>query len=176
MNPEVEREVREYVTARQAALFRTALLLTGNREQAEDLLQAALIKVAMQWSKVRRADQPDAYVRRLLYHEQVTWWRRLSNQREHPTSQPPERAVPGDDTGAVDLRLSLAQALRQLTAKQRTVLVLRYYEDLPEAEIAAVMGCSVGTVRSQAHRSLARLRALYPHFAGPPAGYQEAST
>ena len=171
MNPEGERELREYIAARQAALFRTALLLTGNREQAEDLLQAALTKVAAQWSRVRRTEQPDAYVRRMLYHEQVTWWRRLTNQRERPAESVPERAAVGDETGRVDLRVSLTQALRQLTPKQRTVLVLRYYEDLPEAEIASIMGISVGTVRSQAHRSLARLRVLCPDLDS----YQEAS-
>src|SRR5689334_1807668 len=115
MSLQNEREIREYVNARQAALFRTALLLTGHREQAEDLLQAALVKVAVHWSRVRRLEQPDAYVRRMLYHEHVTWWRRLSNQREHATGELPERAATGDPAGEVALRLTLYEALRRLT-------------------------------------------------------------
>src|SRR5882724_12562155 len=106
MNLQNEREIREFVNARQGALFRTALLLTGHREQAQDLLQAALVKVAVHWSRVRRLEQPDAYVRRILYHEHVTWWRRLSNQREHATGDLPEPPVPDDPAGAVDLRLT----------------------------------------------------------------------
>jgi len=175
MNLQNEREIREFVNARQGALFRTALLLTGHREQAQDLLQAALVKVAVHWSRVRRLEQPDAYVRRILYHEHVTWWRRLSNQREHATGDVPEPPAPDDPAGAVDLRLTLDEALRRLTVKQRTVLVLRYYDDLPESEIASIMSCTVGTVRSQAHRALARLRVLCPDLAGLPAGPLEAS-
>ncbi|MGK5741258.1 SigE family RNA polymerase sigma factor [Micromonospora sp. URMC 103] len=165
MDGEAEREFRDYVAARQAALFRAALLLTGHREDAEDLLQTALAKLAGRWTRLRRSDSPDAYVRKILYHQQVSVWRRMRYRREIAYAEPPERA---DDAGdpAVDtaLRLSLAQALRGLTPKQRAVIVLRFYEDLPEAEVATILSCSVGTVRSQTHRTLARLRVSCPEL------------
>jgi RNA polymerase sigma-70 factor (sigma-E family) len=164
MDAEAEREFREYVAARQAALFRTALLLTGHREDAEDLLQTAFAKLATRWTRVREADSPDAYVRKILYHQQVSLWRRMRHRREHPTTTVPELDPVADPAGDSVLRLSLAQALRQLTAKQRAVIVLRFYEDLPEAEVAAILGCSVGTVRSQTHRTLARLRVSFPEL------------
>jgi RNA polymerase sigma-70 factor (sigma-E family) len=164
MDAEAEREFREYVAARQAALFRTALLLTGHREDAEDLLQTAFAKLATRWRRVREADSPDAYVRKMLYHQQVSLWRRMRHRREHATTTVPELTPVADPAGDSVLRLALAHALRQLTAKQRAVIVLRYYEDLPEAEVAAILGCSVGTVRSQTHRTLARLRVSFPEL------------
>lgn len=162
MDADAEREFRDFVAARSAALFRSAYLLTGQREQAEDLLQGVLAKVARRWTRIRL--QPDAYVRRALYHEQVSRWRRRSWGREAAYGSVPDRAAPGDATAAVDLRLALAAALSRLTPRQRAVVVLRYVEDLAETEVAAVLDVSVGTVRSTAHRALARLRADCPEL------------
>lgn len=153
MDKAAEREFREYVAARQGALFRTALLLTGHREDAEDLLQTALAKLAVKWTRLHKSGSPDAYVRKILYHQQISRWRRLRNRREHPTPELPEPSGVSDLATDSATRLALAGALRRLTDRQRAVIVLRYYEDLPEAEVAAILGCTVGTVRSQAHRT-----------------------
>lgn len=163
MDATAEHEFREFVTARSAALLRTAYLLTGQREAAEDLLQTSLAKAANRWS---RLDQPEAYVRKVMYHQQVNRWRLRSWGRESSTDNVPDFACPPDDDA--ELRLSLAAALRRLAARQRAVVVLRYLEDLPESEVAAVLGVSVGTVRSTTHRALAKLRALCPDLAPNP--------
>jgi RNA polymerase sigma-70 factor (sigma-E family) len=156
---DTERDFREYVVTRQAHLLRTAALLTGDRSRAEDLLQTVLTEAATRWDRIRRTDNPDAYVRRMLYNEQISWWRRAVVNRERSTDRVPEVPVVPDDA---DLRLTLAAALRQLTPSQRAMVVLRYYEDLPEAQVAEILGCSVGTVRSQTHRAITRLRKLDP--------------
>jgi RNA polymerase sigma-70 factor (sigma-E family) len=155
MDAAAEREFRDYVAARQGALYSVAYLLTGHHQDAEDLLQTALAKLALNW---RNASSPDAYVRKILYHQQVTWWRRRRHQREFVTAEPPEAGTVSDHSTESTVRLSLERLLAQLTRRQRAVVVLRYYEDLPEAEIAQILGCSVGTVRSQTHRTIARLR------------------
>jgi RNA polymerase sigma-70 factor (sigma-E family) len=165
MNQVAEREFREYVAARQGALFRVALLLAGHREDAEDLLQTALARLALHWTRLARAGAADAYVRKILYHQQVNRWRRRGHRREHSTAEPPDIALVGDPAVASTLRLTLHDALRRLTPRQRAVIVLRYYEDRPEAEVAEILNCGVGTVRSQTYRSLARLRALCPDLA-----------
>lgn len=159
-----EREFREYVAARQGALYRVALLLTGHHEDAEDLLQTALAKLASRWASLDRSGSADGYVRRILYNQRVSHWRTGRNRREYAAASPPERVSAEDPAVDSTLRLSVAQALRRLTVRQRAVLVLRYYEDLPEAEVAEILGCAVGTVRSQTHRTLARLRVLCPEL------------
>ncbi|GAA0987361.1 SigE family RNA polymerase sigma factor [Acrocarpospora macrocephala] len=151
-----ERGFREFVSARSPALMGLAYLLTGgDQHAAEDLVQASLAKAVPRWGRI---DDPEAYVKRIMYHQQVSVWRLAWRRHETSVAEPPER-IAADRTGTVDLRLALRQALSRLTPRQRAVLVLRYFEDLPEDEIARIMGCSVGTVRSTAHRSLARLRA-----------------
>jgi RNA polymerase sigma-70 factor (sigma-E family) len=155
-----QREFRDYVASRQAALFKTALLMTGHRQQAEDLVQSALTKLAQHWRRASRFEHLDAYVRRMMYHEQISWWRRWG--RHQDTGELPNQAAPGDAAANAVLRLTLAQALRRLSTQQRAAAVLRYYMDLPEVEVAQVMGCSVGTVRSHTGRALARLRQLCP--------------
>lgn len=162
MDAEAEREFREFVAARSAALYRSAYLLTGQREAAEDLLQGVLAKVARRWSGIR--ESPEAYTRRVLYHDQVSRWRRRSWDREVVTDRVDDRPAAGDHSATTDLRVSLAAALRRLTARQRSVVVLRYVEDLSEKEVATVLDISVGTVRSTAHRALARLRAATPEL------------
>jgi RNA polymerase sigma-70 factor (sigma-E family) len=164
MDSLAEREFRDYVAARQSALFRVALMLTGHREDAEDLLQTALIKLALHWTRLTGSGSPDAYVRKILYHQQVNHWRRRGRRPEYVTAQPPDPAAMADPTGDSALRLTLERVLGRLTRRQRAVVVLRYYEDLPEAEVAQILGCSVGTVRSQTHRTLARLRVLCPEL------------
>lgn len=147
-----------FVEARSSSLIRTAYVLTGDQHAAEDLLQNALARTAARWRSVR--DAPEAYVRRAMYNEQVSRWRRPG--REYATGTPPD----GEHRdGDVDLRLSLERALFALPPRKRAVLVLRYFEDLSETETASIMGCSVGTVRSQTHRALARLRELAPDLA-----------
>jgi RNA polymerase sigma-70 factor (sigma-E family) len=142
-----------YVAARRRALLRAAWLLTSDWHLAEDLVQTALAKAYLAW---RRIDDPDPYVRRVLVTTYVTWWRRRWHGEE-PTESLPDVAAAADDG---DLRRQLHDALRTLPRRQRAVVVLRYFEDLTEAETAAALGCSVGTVKSQHARAMARLRSL----------------
>ncbi|MEV0181480.1 SigE family RNA polymerase sigma factor [Streptomyces sp. NPDC050625] len=170
MDAQAQERFREFVAGRSSALLRTAVLLTGgDRHAAEDLLQNALVKAAGRWQRI---DEPEAYVRQILYRQQISRWRLKWRRREVTVAEPPEAGHAPDASGAAELRLVLRAALSRLTARQRTVLVLRYFEDLPEADVARMLGCSVGTVRSTTHRSLARLRALAPELAalGPDGG------
>ncbi len=172
----------EYVEQRGPALLRLAFVLTGDRYLAQDLAQSALIKAHQKWRRVRTTDQPDAYVRRVLVNEHLSWRRRRSSG-EIPVDRAAEdygasgtSGVSGTSAGQPDAAARLAERdsawrlLATLPPKQRAVLVLRYYEDLPDAEIAAVLGCGVSTVRSQASRALATLRdsPLLAEFDPPP--------
>ncbi|GIH20591.1 SigE family RNA polymerase sigma factor [Rugosimonospora africana] len=165
MNGEERQKFREFVAARTPALMRTAYLLAGNQHDAEDLLQNALTRTAARFSSIRHTD-PEAYVRRVMYREQISWWRRFTRRRESPTHPMPDRPAADPSTGT-DLRVVVGEALRQLTPRQRTVLVLRYFEDLPEQQVAELMNCSVGTVRSQTARAMARFRAVAPELGAP---------
>jgi RNA polymerase sigma-70 factor (sigma-E family) len=144
----------EFVAARSARLLRTAYLLAGDWARAEDLLQTALVRT---WSAWRRlGDDPEPYVRKVLVNTYASWWRRRWNA-EDPTADLPDR--PGADAhAAVEERDALWRALRRLPRRQRTVIVLRYFEDLTEAAVADLLGCSVGTVKSQASKALEKLR------------------
>jgi RNA polymerase sigma-70 factor (sigma-E family) len=144
-----------FVAARTPALVRTAYLLTGDWQRAEDLLQTALMRCYGRWERIR---EPDAYVRRALV---LTYagWRRRRWSGEHPSAVP-DQPVEHDATAAVDARADLVRLLATLPARQRAVVVLRFYEDLSESEVAALLGVSVGTVKSQASKALARLRPL----------------
>jgi len=143
-----------FVAGRSAALLRTAYLLTGDPALAEDLLQTALAKSWFAWGRI--AGPPEPYVRRVMATTYATWWRRRWRS-EYPTGALPE--APGvDDTAGVDDRDALWRALGTLPRRQRAVVVLRYYEDLSEAETAAALGVSRGTVKSQASKALAALR------------------
>jgi len=148
-------EFEEYASARWPALYRTALLLTGNTAEAEDLAQQTLVKVYAGWSKVRSADSPDAYVRRMLVNELTTDRRRGARRALVAVPAAPEAAPAGIDPGE---RLDLWRQVVQLPPRQRAVLVLRFYEDLTEAETAQVLGVALGTVKSQAHDALRTLR------------------
>ncbi|WP_182376631.1 SigE family RNA polymerase sigma factor [Nocardioides sp. WS12] len=156
-NPDPRRSFEEYVTARWAALYRTAHLLTGNPTAAEDLLQTTLIKVLAQWNRVRNADSPDAYVRKMLLNEMLSE-RRKSGRRAEKAHLVPVPDSPGDPAADSSTRLDLWAQVQVLPPRQRAVLVLRYYEDLSEAEIADVLGISTGTVKSQASLALKTLR------------------
>ncbi|HVF04332.1 MAG TPA: SigE family RNA polymerase sigma factor [Frankiaceae bacterium] len=145
----------EYVTARTPALLRLGTLLAGSPADGEELVQAALVRTYRAWPRVQASD-PDRYVRQVMLNLQRNRWTRLL-RREAVTDAPPDAQVP-DGTAAVDTRAVLWPAVRALPARQRAVLVLRYYEGLTEAETAASLDCSVGTVKSQTAKALARLR------------------
>lgn len=150
----------EFVAARSPRLLRTAYLLTHDWALAEDLLQTALAKSWFAWSRL--GDDPEPYVRKVLVNTYATWWRRKW-RGETPTAELPELAD-ADPTRALDDREELWRAMERLPRRQRAVLVLRYFEDLTEAQIADVLGISIGTVKSQASKALARLR-IDPSFA-----------
>ncbi|MFG2449067.1 SigE family RNA polymerase sigma factor [Streptomyces sp. M41(2017)] len=172
MDAAAQESFKEFVASRSSALLKTAVLLSGgDRHTAEDLLQNALIKVAGHWNRV---EEPEAYVRRVLYRQQISRWRLKWPRRELSVAETPEAGTGADTASAAELRLVMRGALARLTARQRAVLVLRYFEDLPEADVARILGCSVGTVRSTTHRSLARLRTLAPELAAlGPAGAEQ---
>jgi RNA polymerase sigma-70 factor (sigma-E family) len=155
----------EYVVARTAALSRMAYLLTADHHLAEDLLQVALTRLASRWPEVRHGS-PDAYVRRILVNELISWRRRRTfHEKPADFHAEPPAVAEGDRTNAVVRRVLVGRALAQLAPRQRAVLVLRYYEDLSEAETAELLGCAIGTVKSQTHHALARLRELAPELA-----------
>jgi RNA polymerase sigma-70 factor (sigma-E family) len=144
-----------YVVGRSPALLRTSYLLTGNRADAEDLLQTALAKTYLAWDRIRDREAVDGYVRRVLVTTQTSFWRR--KRPEALYDEVPQ--VPGRDQQAdADLHDALWTALARLSRKQRAAVVLRYYEDLSEADTARVLGISVGTVKSTTSRALSLLR------------------
>ncbi|GAB7052975.1 SigE family RNA polymerase sigma factor [Catenuloplanes indicus] len=147
---------REFVRAQWGPLTRTAYLLTGDRSYAEDLVQTALEKTHRRWRRVSAMDAPVAYVRRVMVTTAISWRRRRS-LGEIP-AQPADRVQTGDPYQQVVERDHLLAGLRELPPRMRAVLVLRYFEDLSETDIAAALGCSTGTVKSQASRGLQRLR------------------
>lgn len=149
-------EFRGFVAAREAALLRTAYMLTGDQHLAEDLVQSALEKAAVHWRDIRVSEAAEAYVRRILYRERVSFWRRRRVTETMPGDLP-EQPV-GGGYGAVEDRMVLRQAMSRLGRRQRTVLVMRFYEDMTERQVADVLGVTVGTVKSQAAKALRRLR------------------
>ena len=155
-----------YLQARQASVLRTAYLLTGDRHTAEDLVQTAFAKLYLSWDRVRDQGSMDGYLRRILVNENNSLWRRGWKKREHATEQLPEPAphVDAYDDGRGAALWALVQSLPK---KARAVLVLRYYEQLSEAETAEVLGVSVGTVKSQTSRALAALRERTPADLNP---------
>lgn len=153
-----DAEFTDFVADHGARLLRTACLVTGDTHLGEDLLQTALAKAYGSWSKVRDADHPVAYVRRLMINTHLGWVRRLTN-----TERPLERfhdAGTGDHQSAHAETDEMRRALLRLSPRVRTAVVLRYFEDLSEAETAQVMGCSRSTVNNHVSRGLAALREL----------------
>jgi len=158
-----QRAFEAFVADASGRLMRTAYLLSGDRGHAEDLVQSTLLRTARRWPRARR--QPEAYARRVLVNLAKDRWRTLHRRVAEvaPTSIEAEVAVPDDDT--VLEREGLLAAIRELPAGQRAVLVLRFFDDVGEAEAAELLGVSVGTVKSQTSRALARLRQIAPELA-----------
>jgi RNA polymerase sigma-70 factor (sigma-E family) len=159
----------EYAHARAPALMRLARLLAGDEHRAEDLVQEALAKAYARWGRIARMEQPDLYVRRMLVNAQHSWWRRRSN---HEVSIVAVAERPGPDDAAHEMaeRDALWRLVRELPVKQRTVIVLRYYEDLDDVTIAEILDCSTGTVRTHAKRALDTLRGRQNRSAAEPMG------
>lgn len=147
----------EFATGSRTSLWRTAWALTGDAQLAEDLVQTALMKVWPRWSKVVAGGDPEAYVRRTMYTTYVSWWRR-SSHRESPAANIDSGTTSSVETTAA-VRQDLVKALDTLPRRQRAVVVCRFIDDLTEAQTARLLGCSVGTVKSQSARAMARLSA-----------------
>jgi RNA polymerase sigma-70 factor (sigma-E family) len=145
------------VATRSPALQRAAWLLTGNRDTAQDLVQTALARTWPRWSQIDHETSAEAYVRRVMVTTYATWWRRRW-RGEVPTARPPDQPERGDAYADADLRAAVRSALAGLPRRQRAVIVLRYFEDLTEAQTAHALNCSVGTVKSQSAKALVRLR------------------
>ena len=153
--------------------MRAACLLANDRHQAEDLVQSALIRVWPHWARVSAKGDPDAYVRKVIFHQFATqvrkrrWIEFAAGLLPGVAVERSDECAEADLTGQVDMRMQLHEILAALAPRQRAVLVLRYYLDLSEADAAEVLGCSVGTVKSQASKALARLRPLALAQSGP---------
>ncbi|HEY9562368.1 MAG TPA: SigE family RNA polymerase sigma factor [Nocardioides sp.] len=156
-----DAEFSAWMSARQPALLRTAYLLCGEHHGAEDLVQVTLAKVYLNWTKVHTREAIDGYARRILVNEHNSLWRRAFKKRETLSAEIPgwiaTRDVYDEGRGS-----ALWELVQTLPPKQRAAVVLRYYEELSEAETADVLGCSVGNVKSQTSRALATLRANAP--------------
>jgi RNA polymerase sigma-70 factor (sigma-E family) len=159
----VDASFEQFVAARSRHLLQAAHLLTGDRHRAEDLLQTALTRAYLRWDRID-SDDPEGYVRRTMVNAHTDWWRRKP-WREQATDAVPEVAI-ADGTTSYDERSAVLAALATLSTRQRAVVVLRYYEGLSEAEIAATLGCSTGTVKSAASRAMAKLR-VHPGLGVP---------
>jgi RNA polymerase sigma-70 factor (sigma-E family) len=151
-----ETAFREYVHARETALLRMAFMLTGNRADAEDLVQAALAKTYLAWDRIQDRAALDNYVRRAIMNTHISWWRRRKLE-EYPTDELPDQAV-ADHAGESDMAEVVRRALDRLPQRMRTAVMLRYFEDMTEPEIATALGVSLGTVKSTVSRAVAKLR------------------
>lgn len=154
----VRADFNRFVSENTDALLRAAFLIVWDLPEAEDVVQETLLEVARRWPRVRRMNHPVAYARRILVNRALKGASRRARARSELTGgAPPERADETISSDAVDSRDELMRALAILPPRQRAVLVLRYFLDLPEAEVAAALNCSLGTVKSTASRGLARL-------------------
>lgn len=153
-----DEEFRAFVDASGRSLIRCAYLLTRDHHLAEDLTQAALTKVALRWWRLGSPDNAVAYARRAVYREYLSWWK-VGRNREIPIDTTPERGGPSFDDASID-RMALSEAITKLSPKQRAVILLRFYDDRSVDETAEVLGCSAGTVKSQTHAAIAKLREL----------------
>lgn len=153
----MDEDFTAYAQARQRHLYRTAYLLCGDRDRAQDLVQTTLVSLLRSWRRARLAQNPDAYAKKVLVRAFLAERRRLRREAELQAFAANGVAVSADG-GRTELRLVVLQALRELPPKPRAMVVLRYWEDLSVEETAAILGCSTGNVKSQCSRSLARLR------------------
>ena len=149
-------DFRDYVRTRRQSLLRTAYLLTGNLADAEDLVQSALAKTYLAWDRIEDRGALDGYVRRAIVNTHISSWRRRRLQ-EYPTDELPDQAV-ADHATSSDLQETLRRAVDRLPRRMRAVVMLRYYEDMTEAEVAQALGVSLGTVKSTVARAVAKLR------------------
>jgi RNA polymerase sigma-70 factor (sigma-E family) len=147
----------QFVVARERALQRTAWLLTGDWALAEDLVQTALVRSWPRWERIRRRDDPEMYVRRVMVNTWASWSRRRW-RGERAWAALPDGPAPGDVAAEVAVRMAVRSALASLTSRERAVLVLRVFDDLSEVQVAQVLGCAVGTVKSTMARAATRLR------------------
>jgi RNA polymerase sigma-70 factor (sigma-E family) len=147
---------RDYVLTRGTALLRVAIMLTGNRADAEDLVQAALAKTYLAWDKINDQAAVDAYVRRAMVNTHISWWRRRKFE-EYPTDELPDQAI-ADHARDSDTAEAVRRAIDRLPDRMRAAVMLRYFEDMTEPEIAEALGVSLGTVKSTVSRAVARLR------------------
>nr|WP_051366638.1 SigE family RNA polymerase sigma factor [Hamadaea tsunoensis] len=160
-------EFDAFVRARKPSLMRAAYLLTGDHQLAEDLVQSALARTHSSWDRLAESSNAEAYTRKTMYHLQVSWWRRRKVAEVLPGDLPDrQRSRLVEDSGQITLRITMRAALLRLTAKQRAVLVLRFFEDRSEVEAAESLGVSVGTIKSQTSKALARLREIAPELEG----------
>ncbi len=150
-------EFAEFVSARSAALHRAAYLMVGEVSLAQDLVQEALTKTYVAWPRLRDPGNAEAYTRKAITTTAISWFRRKSWSHERAHGEVPERATDGHDTG-VTQSAWLWEALQELPVRQRAAIVLRYYEDLTEAQTAEAMGCALGTVKSQVSAGITKLR------------------
>jgi RNA polymerase sigma-70 factor (sigma-E family) len=150
-------QFEEFVANRFPALYRYAYVLTGNQHDAEDLVQEALTRTGVAWSRVRRKDDPEGYVRTTMARIMANKWRRP--KLETYVENVPEDGAEDPEIDRITEMDGLDAALSSLPRRMRAVLVLRYFEQLSEEETAQALGCSKGTVKSQASRALAKLRA-----------------
>jgi RNA polymerase sigma-70 factor (sigma-E family) len=163
-------EFDAFMTASWSSLFRTAVLMTGDAHLAEDMLQNTMGKVYKSWRRVSRFEHPRSYARAILANEVSSWWRRRSSSELPVETWPDDDSTSGLDEQVVDKDL-MWQALGKLPARQRAVLVLRYYEDLSGPEIAAVLGISEGAVKAHTHRGLRTLESALTAGAGNERGH-----
>jgi RNA polymerase sigma-70 factor (sigma-E family) len=148
-----------FARAHLPRLSRYAVMLTGDRELAADLVQDVLVKIFRQWPRIAVTDRPERYALRMVTNEYLSWRRRWAVRTIFPMADVPEHPHPDDAPTQHAARDDMWQRLATLPKRQRAVLVLRFYEQLPDSEIAELLGCSTGTVRGYAHRALASLRA-----------------
>lgn len=154
---DLDERFAAFVRERGARHLRAAVLLTGDWHAAEDLVQASLVKLYRAWPRLDTGVDPDAYLRRVIVNTHRSWWR-ARWRRETPAAALPDSADGDDLADRRALGVLVRQALARLPRQQRAVLVLRYCEDLPEAEVAKLLGCSAGSVKTHAHRGLRALR------------------
>jgi RNA polymerase sigma-70 factor (sigma-E family) len=170
-------DFEDFVRGSSRALHRSAYLLTGDKYAAEDLVQSALARTHRAWARIEDPANAEAYTRKVMYHLQVSWWRRnrVPESVTEDTVEPRPDGGPGEATGVAN-RMTIHGALQKLSPKQRQVLIYRYFEDRTEVETAELLGISVGTVKSQTAKALEKLRAVAPELAQLYAGRVSAAS
>jgi RNA polymerase sigma-70 factor (sigma-E family) len=170
-------DFEDFVRNSSRALHRSAYLLTGDKYAAEDLVQSALARTHRAWARIEDPANAEAYTRKVMYHLQVSWWRRnrVPESVTEDTVEPRPDGGPGEATGVAN-RMTIHGALQKLSPKQRQVLIYRYFEDRTEVETAELLGISVGTVKSQTAKALEKLRAVAPELAQLYAGRVSAAS